>query len=228
MGNHPKGAGTCPMPIVSARLIDDAVLAYFQNVWLDVDATKKKLSTSFTAWTEEAAGYRAEAERELQRARERLERVRRDYQDGKLQAEDWNEQRPGLQEELRAAEAQVEAMSQREAHVAAQTVQPDVEAETLRTLATLREAENLDHVRAVLQTTFERFVLELDRSVVKRIERFPNARTRSLLLAEHGGLAIRPHLRPDVVERTAGGYSVEQVALPAPPNNDYESQNAHL
>jgi hypothetical protein len=181
------------------------------------------------AWSEEAAGHRAEAEREAQRARERFDRVRRDYQDGKLEAEDWNEQREDLQEELSGAEAQVEAMRQREAHVAADTAHRDVEAETLRTLAALRDAENLDHVRAVLQTTFERFVLEMDPKAAKRIERFPNARTRSLLLAEHGGLSIRPHLRPDVVERTGDdSFSAEKVALPAPANYSCASQNAHL
>jgi hypothetical protein len=145
--------------------------------------------------------------------------VRRLFQDGALPVSDWNQQRDQLQDELQAAEAQVEAMRQREAQVAADVAQRDVEAETLRTLAALREAENADHVRAVLQTVFERFVLELDPKAAKRIERFPKAGSRSLLLAEHGGLAIQPHLRPEVVERTATGYSAQKVPLQAQPNN---------
>ena len=63
----------------------------------------------------------------------------------------------------------------------------------------------------------------------KRIERFPSASSRSLLLAEHGGLSISPHLRPDVVERTgADTYSVEKVPLSAGANYEFASQNAHL
>jgi DNA invertase Pin-like site-specific DNA recombinase len=228
MSNHRRGAGTCPMPIDRATLIDDAVLSYFENVWLDVDATTAKLKASFTAWSEDAAGHRAEAEREAHRARERFARVRRDYQDEKITVEDWSEQRGQLQEELQAAEAQVEAMRHHEAQVAEQTVRRDVEAETLRTLASMHEAKNLDHVRAVLQCTFQRFVLEIDPKAAKRIERFPDARTRSLSLVAHGGLSITPHLREDVVERTgADSFSVEKVALPGP-NNYCASQNAHL
>jgi hypothetical protein len=223
MRNKMQGPGTCPMPSVSSKAIDRAVLDYFERTWLDVDGTRERLAASFTAWSDEAASYLAEAERDAQRARERLDRVKRDYQDGKLDADDWNDQRVELREELRAAEAQVEVMRGREAQVAADTAQRDVEAETLRTLAALREAANVDHVRAVLQTVFERFVLEIEPEAAKRIKRFPDARSRSLLLAEHGGLVIRPCLRPDVVERTAAGYSADKVALPAKANNAYAS-----
>jgi hypothetical protein len=56
-----------------------------------------------------------------------------------------------------------------------------------------------------------------------------NERTRSLLLAEHGGLSISPHLRPDVVERTGiDSYSAEQVLLSARGDYEFASQNAHL
>jgi hypothetical protein len=120
-------------------------------------------------------------------------------------------------------------MRQREAHVAEQTVQRDVDAETLRTLAALHEADNLDHVRAVLQGVFEHFVLELDPMAARRLENNPHARTRNLSLVEHGGLSITPHLRKDVVEQTGPDtFSVEKVALPTPANYSSASQNAHL
>jgi hypothetical protein len=81
----------------------------------------------------------------------------------------------------------------------------------------------------VLQTAFQHFTLEIDPKAAKQMARFPNARTRSLLLAEHGGLSITPHLRPDVVEQTGtDSYSADKVALPAHANNHCASQNAHL
>src|SRR4051812_45344724 len=75
------------------------------------------------------------------------------------------------------------------------------------------DSEHIEQVRAVLQTTFEKVVLEVEPDAAKRIKGDPPSRTRTLLLAEYGGLVIQPHLRPDVVERTPEGYSVEKVAL---------------
>jgi hypothetical protein len=57
----------------------------------------------------------------------------------------------------------------------------------------------------------------------------PMRRTRNLLLLEHGGLSIKPHLREDVVEQTADdSFSAEKVALPAPANYSCASQNPQL
>jgi hypothetical protein len=135
-------------------------------------------------------------------------------QDGKIPAEDWNQQREALGDELRAAEAHAEAMRRRAAEIQAEDAARDEEAEVLRTLAALRDAENVDHVRAVLQTVFLKFVITLDPMVAWRRKTFP-AIVQHRSLVEHGGLSITPHLRPEIVERVPGGWTVDRVALPA-------------
>jgi hypothetical protein len=220
MRNKRNGPGSCPMPNVSARLIDAAVLADFENNWLDVEATRARLAASFAEWGAEAAEALGGAQAASARAQERYDRVRRDYHDGKLDAEDWSEQRQQLRDELQAAEAQVEAMRRRQAQVAADLARRDVEAETLRTLAMLREAENVDQVRATLQIVFSHFTVKLNPNAAKTLDLWPDDPARFHLLREHGGLTITPHLRPEIVERVPGGYQVEKVGLTTA-NNEY-------
>ena len=59
---------------------------------------------------EEIRTLRANAEQEAQLAAERLARVRRDYQDGKLAPDDWAEQREQLEGERKAAEAEAKRL----------------------------------------------------------------------------------------------------------------------
>ena len=221
MRNKREGAGACPMPAVDAGLIDRAVLADFEANWLDVEGTRARIAESFAGWSGEAAAHLADAEREVQRAQDRYARVRRDYQDGRLDADDWHEQRSELREELAGAQAHLESMRQRAQQVAAEIARSDVEAEMLRALAALRAAESVDHVRAVLQTVFERFVLDLNPNAAKTLALWPEATGRFRVLREHGGLTITPHLRPEIVERMpGGGYRIDQVALPRQ-HNEY-------
>jgi hypothetical protein len=65
-------------------------------------------------WLTEIRAARKEAEREAARAAERLSRVRRDYQDGRLEADDWQEQRTQLSEERSAAEGDVSRLLEQE------------------------------------------------------------------------------------------------------------------
>jgi site-specific DNA recombinase len=219
--NKIEGPGACSMPNVKAKDIDGAVLRFFERHWLDVEGTRAQFDASVTAWQDEARGYREAAEVDAQAARERYERVRRDYQDGRLDADDWREQRRDLLAELEAAEAQVETMRRREADVTDEAHRRDAEVEVLRTLAALNEADNVDHVRATLMGTFERFEVRLDdrAALAKHVEHFPNS---SDLLLPDQGVKVIAHLRPDVVEQTGlDSWSGEKVTLPAPAKNAY-------
>jgi hypothetical protein len=111
-----------------------------------------------------------DAEREAQLATERLDRVRRDYQDGKLDADDWREQREQLTEELDGAKREAARLADQEREIDSWGDVCDVEAETLRKLASIRkaiagevkDADGIEAVRAALTRLFERFVLDVD------------------------------------------------------------------
>jgi hypothetical protein len=110
---------------------------------------------------------RQQSEREARKAEDRLARVRRDYQDGKIEADDWAEQRDQLTTEHQAAQAEVERLSasEQEAHAGGDLI--DVEAETLRRLSEVRravsgevrDAADTDAVRAALARLFDGFVV---------------------------------------------------------------------
>jgi hypothetical protein len=196
----------CEMPMVHRADIDQAVYAYFEQVGLDVEATRQTIAESRDRKLHEIRELLSEANREHRRAAERLERVRRDYQDGKLDAEDWSDQREQLVLELEACSAAAERLHDQEADVTAWSELGDVEQETLERLTEIRRAvagEVTDHdtiepVRAALAQIFDRFVLHRPDS--------PDAPRR--LEAELGavgdtGLVIEPIVREQAIE----GYS---------------------
>jgi hypothetical protein len=143
------------------------VFAYFANVALDVDATRAQLAEARDRRLAEVRALRADAESDALRARERLGRVRRDYQDGRLDADDWAEQREQLSEEGAAAEASVKRLRDQEAEVGAWGELLDAERDTLQRLGELRraiagqvrDAEGLAAVRAALLRLFEGLVV---------------------------------------------------------------------
>ena len=116
-----RSSGTapgCTQGAVQRAAVDTAVLAYFERVGLDVEATRAELVARADRERAELRGLRSQAERELVKATERLERVRRAFQDGVIEADDWADQRPELQAELQAAEQGATRLAAREAEVA--------------------------------------------------------------------------------------------------------------
>jgi hypothetical protein len=166
-GRSKLGKEFCDMPHIRRAVIDTAVYSYFESVGLDIEATRHQLAESRDLKLAEVRALFAEAEREAQRARERLDRVRRDYQDGKLQADDWGEQRDQLTEEQGAAEAEACRLRDQEQEVTNWGELRDVEADVLRQLSEIRSAiageitdpDSLDAVRAAFSRLFERLIL---------------------------------------------------------------------
>lgn len=165
----------CEMPIVGRRKIDTAVYRYFESVGLDVAATHEALRQGHDRKLAEITQLAAHADAERQRAIERLARVKRDYQDGHLDAADWSEQRDELTAELRAAKAEAVRLRASEDEIRRDTAHLDVERATLRRLTEIRRAvagevkpaEGVDAARAALTRLFERFILH--RSLPERI-----------------------------------------------------------
>jgi anti-sigma factor RsiW len=88
--------------------------------------------------TSKIRALREQAERDEHEASDALARVRRDYKDGKLSADDWAEFREELTAELEAASANVARLRKQEQEAAKATSIRDAEEETFRRLGELR------------------------------------------------------------------------------------------
>jgi site-specific DNA recombinase len=137
-GGRTSGATDCTQGAVQRPAVDSAVLGYFERVGLDVEATRAELAERAHRERGEIRALRGQAERELAKAEERLERVRRAFQDGIIEPDDWAEQRAQLQDELAGAQQDAARLVAREAEVADPGVLEDVE--LLTRLAELRSA----------------------------------------------------------------------------------------
>jgi hypothetical protein len=94
------------------------VYAYFEQVALDVGATRRTLAEARDRRLTEVSQLLAGSNAEQRRPEERLSRVRRDYQDGRLDADDWQEQRAELAAEHDAAKAETQRLRDQERDVA--------------------------------------------------------------------------------------------------------------
>ncbi len=188
----------CSMPQVRRDQIDRAVYAYFEQVGLDVEATRRSLTEARERKVAELRALLLEAEAEAHQAAERMGRVRRDYADGKLDADDWYDFREELGAEQEAAKSEVGRL--RDSLAEARKLGADAEGETLERLAAIRasivgavrDAHGVDAVRAAFDRLFERFVLH-------RASEAPTA----ILPAELAlipGYVIEPVIRPQAVE----------------------------
>jgi DNA invertase Pin-like site-specific DNA recombinase len=198
-GRMMQGVEFCDMSSIRRVDVDSAVYRYFEQVGLDVEATRLAVAEARDRKLVEVRALRDDAEREARRAEERLARVRRDYMDGKIDANDWREFRDELEAERDAARAEAERLTTQQREVEAWGELRDAEAETWRRLSEIRaviagevrDAEGLDAVRAALGRTFEHFVVR--RSV---------PRVHVELIAD-AGLVIDPVVRG----RAIAGYS---------------------
>jgi site-specific DNA recombinase len=162
-----SGATDCTQGAVQRGPVDSAVLAYFERVGLDVEATRAELAARVDRDRGELRALRGQAERELAKAEERLERVRRAFQDGIIDPDDWSEQRAQLQGELTAAKEDAARLAARETEVAGDPgVLEDVE--LLGRLTELRAAiagdvsanpDDFAATHAALRRLFEAFHL---------------------------------------------------------------------
>jgi site-specific DNA recombinase len=155
-GRSQFGKDHCSQGPVSRELIDGMVVKHFHEMLHDLDATVARVGEAAREALDETNALLAQAERAATQATARIERVKRDYQDGKLDAEDWREQRDSLTAEQAAAEAEVKRL--RKASKRRPPIQP---------LAQLRKAiaaevagaPDVDAVRAALRATYESFAL---------------------------------------------------------------------
>jgi DNA invertase Pin-like site-specific DNA recombinase len=159
-----RGGETCSMRPIERAHVDETLLQYFEEVALDLEATRAQLASAADRSLVEVRARREAAEREVMLANERILRVRRAFQDGKLDADDWRDQRRELEAEQVAADGELAARVQREAEVARDAHVVDAESELVRRLAELREAVagritgsvEVDALRAAFTAVFSR------------------------------------------------------------------------
>jgi len=212
----------CPQRPIKRALVDTAIWRFFADVGLDLDATRAAISETQDLKRSELRALRDQAEREAQKAEDRLARVRRDYQDGRLDADDWNEQRPQLTGELEAARSEADRHARREGDLEAEIAAIDTEAAVLAELSTIRalvagqaqqrSREGIDAFRAALLRLFERFELVTHPLVVFDGE--PVHCHSALSLPEDATGEPRQWLRPYVRPDAIAGWDSE-AAFPA-------------
>src|SRR5680860_316352 len=94
---------TCSMPPQRREPVDSAVYAYFEQVGLDLEATREQLGEAVERKLAEVKGLLRAADREAETVAERLARVKRDYVGGELTVAEWRELRADLEPEAEAA-----------------------------------------------------------------------------------------------------------------------------
>jgi site-specific DNA recombinase len=220
-GRPDNKPGFCDQGAVLRRPIDEAVLSHFQQVGLDVEATRQAMRANIDLRLRESEAIREQAERQAQVAEDQLARVRGDYKAGKLDAADWREFRDELTVERDAATAEAEQHRARVEELVREVEESDVEANVLRLLAELRkvvageitDAATLDAIRAALIRLFERFELHRIESAAVQ---HPGLHADLLV---PGGYVLVPHVRPQAVEgHVLDGLVpvLQKTALPLP------------
>jgi hypothetical protein len=230
-GGRSSGQTTCTQSAVQRAAVDSAVLAYFERVGLDVEATRAELAERATRERAEIRALRGEAERELVKAQERLERVRRDYQDGGLDADDWREQHAQLKDELAAAQQDAARLAARAAEVADDSVLEDVE--LLARLADLRSAiagdvtanpDDFAATHAALVRVFEAFHLRVVRGANWWSQPWTHPDEPVLddiPAVSLGDLPALGDIPPVEIENVATGELVEPAAFAGPAGPNY-------
>ena len=167
LGRTTQGPEYCTRTPVPRAPLDTAVFAYFQKVGVDVAATRRAMEKNLEHRTDELRAMISQAETELRQASERLDRVRRAFQDGRIESDDWREQRPELLGERAAAEAALDRLRTQERTLDDAETALGREKDVLGLLSEIRRAiaadvgarPELAAVRAGLVRLFESFTL---------------------------------------------------------------------
>jgi hypothetical protein len=184
------------------------VLRFFTETVLDVEATKKAMADSMDAKRAGVAALQHQAQDEVARSRERLARVRADYVNGKLDANDWRESRDELATDLEAAEAQLARLEEQHQALADETAQMDAEDAVVDELSRLRsmivgevrDALGLDAFRTALRRVFAGFELTEPFAWGKGIEGSDPWQGES---PKVGSYMLIPHVAPGALDSGA-------------------------
>jgi hypothetical protein len=208
-----KADGSCDMPILRRVDVDSAVLAMFETSALDYEATRAHVASQLQTTVTDVGAHVDRAEREANGVRTGLARVERDYLSGDLSAGRYEDLSARLEEDLRAAEAEVTRLRAQADSAAVTLTNLDDESETLQRLTALRAAvvgtmnaagPDIGALRAAMSRVFSRFT----------VVRLP---------ALGPGVYVAPAVRP---EMQAGRDTLRRVAIPFEPSAAAENNES--
>jgi len=145
------GKGTCSMPDFKRDAIDREGLDFFERSFLDLDATREQIGSDLSARLEQIDAEAQRAAREASEKAAQIVRVERDYFAGELSAESYERLTARLTDDLAAADAERDRLSEHADALRSSRVELDAEGDALRRLSELRVAV-LDAVRSAEQT----------------------------------------------------------------------------
>ena len=158
---------SCSMPNQLRAQLDTSVYSYFEQVGLDLEATRRQLDEAIEHRIAEIAALLAAAEREAAEASGKLARVKDDYLRGDLTAAEWRELRAELQPDAEATESERERLAAQLAQVENGPSFHKLETDLLEKLARIRaaiagkvtDADGIASARASLMRLFDHFIL---------------------------------------------------------------------
>ena len=215
---HWRDPTVCGMKPVARAEVDAAVYAYFEQVGLDVEGTRKQLADARDRKLSEARALLAAAESEGQAAAERLERIKRDYANGELSAAEWRDFRSELEPEAAAAEAEAKRLREQLAEAERNSALEDVEVGVLTKLAHIRAAiageasdrEGVDSARAALLRLFDAFILHTGTPAEAHVELIGEMWIEPVVnshAVEHYDEKLRPVLARKPLEQAENNYA---------------------
>ena len=161
--NDPDACSQLPIP---RKTVDTTVLSYFEDVALDLAASRAEIAEGITQALADQRAIREEAERTVAQKQASLSRVRADYLSGEITGKTYEQFEVQLLDELRAADAEMEQLRRHEEELM-QAAGPSAEDQIAERLAELRaavagrvkESVDLPTVRAILARLFEMFIV---------------------------------------------------------------------
>ncbi len=204
-GRSDFGIDYCPQTPIPRDQIDLAALDYFREVGLDLDAMRNELDAAMQSKRELVDSRLRECAAEESKAVDRLARIRRDYQDERLDAEDWKSMSAELNAELKAARAELKQAQERDAELSeAETRADDPESDALKRLESIRQSvagklaeaddAGIAAVRAALTDMFDVFYVRAAKAAAAPLDT-ADALPGELDAAERVKLAARDALR---------------------------------
>jgi hypothetical protein len=162
LGRTAGGAQACTQGSVLRTAVDDAMARALADRYLNIEDAREQVRAIQAGNATIANEAVEQADTELLRVQERLQRIKRAMQDGHLEAADYAEQRAELTEDLAGAEAAAERARTQAAQAA--TRELELPAEVFTRLAELKAsvvdgleiAPNTDALRTLLRQLFEK------------------------------------------------------------------------
>jgi hypothetical protein len=155
----------CSMASIRREDVDGPLLDYFHESLLDVEATVATVTDAAEARIGEVRTHAASAAREAQVAEERVGRIRRDYIEGRITADEWRDLQAEVEDERTAAHAEAARLESQLDSITRKLGRINAESEVARRLHEMRqavvgrvteaEADGLEAARAALTASFE-------------------------------------------------------------------------